>query len=133
MRALFVALLVCAGALIAAPIANAETECVVAGHTPEECDGLYVRSVASALTEYDPATAIATGHKIVDHLVARIAVSPANAKPAFVGAVNALLRGRADEGFSMTADEAVFVAKMAVRFYGPPGLEDQVDAALAQG
>ena len=137
-RIMCVTPLLALAALFAAPTANAESACVLSGQTPEQCDQTYLKSLATSGYPFDPQGAIVIGHQIVDSLAA----SPT--RQTFDYLMNRIVQDSREPGHCpipgrdcgvtpVNPELAVSMIRVALRFYGPPGLEQQINQVMTAG
>ncbi len=117
--------LVTAAALLLSPIplshADDTSACILANQTPDQCDQHFLDSLAKAKIDFNPPQAIAAGHIITN----RFAGHPNRSE--FRVIVTSLMKANP----ALSPDQAVFEVQAAIKFYGPPGLEDTMNAVMS--
>ncbi len=132
----------------AIPTASAESGCMASGQTQQYCEQEYLKSSNSVRAAWgegpsiygteDGAAAIAQGYRIVDRLVANPTAD------GFNSALNAWLHTFQSDDHCMpgsrgtptctampaTPEQVAFLLNTAVRWLGPPGLEQTLNQAL---
>ena len=119
-RALCVALLVAGAALFAAPVASAESACVLAGQTPEFCSDKFLESIHTAFPVEKHDVAVNMGFEAVNLLLKH------PNKKQFRRIVSDIMQANPE----LSANQVVFFVQMAVHWFGPPGFEDQINAVM---
>jgi hypothetical protein len=119
-RALCAALVVAGAAIYAAPVAGAESACVLAGQTPQYCSDKFLESIHSAFPVEKHDVAVNLGFQAVNLLLKH------PNKKQYQRIVSDIMRGNPD----LSAQQVVFFVQMAVHWFGPPGFEDQIDAMM---
>ncbi|MFY9920990.1 MAG: hypothetical protein WAL26_21725 [Mycobacterium sp.] len=122
---------------VASPALAGPGACVLEGNTVEYCNEHYLSALESTGIDYSAETAIRLGHTMADYFEAH------PNKLGFVTIVNRLIKDQAQGNCApgttgchpdpINVDQAVFIVQRAVMFWGPPGLADTMDSAMAAG
>ncbi len=116
------------------PLARADDgACVSSGIDPATCDQGYLTTLARAGIHPVPENGIAVGHRIADTLTK----DPTMHGITYVvnKVINDSAAGRCNPAggpchgpMTITMDQAVAIVHAAVHYYGPPGLEETLNA-----
>lgn len=119
-RALCVAVLVAGAAIVAAPVASAESACVLDGLTPQMCSDKFLESIHSAFPVEKHDVAVNMGFEAVNLLLKH------PNKKQFRRIVSDIMQANPE----LSANQVVFFVQMAVHWFGPPGFEDQINGVM---